>query len=81
MARPLRIEYADAIYHLTGRGNARRPIVRDVVDRDKWMELLQRSVEQHGWRVFAFAWMTNHYGLFFQAAEPNLSRGMQRRVA
>jgi len=77
MASPLRIEYADAIYHLTGRGNARRPIVRDVVDRDKWMELLQRSVEQHGWRVFAFALMTNHYHLFLQTPEPNLSRGMQ----
>jgi len=28
------------------------------VDQDKWLELLQRSVEQHGWRVFAFALMT-----------------------
>jgi len=59
---PPRVEYADAIYHLTSQGYARRPIVRDMADWDKWMELLQRSVEQHGRRVFAFALMTNHYG-------------------
>jgi len=77
MARPLRIEYAHAIYHVTSRGNARQAIVSDVVDRDKWVELLQRSVEQHGWKVFAFALMTNHYHIFLQTPEPNLSKGMQ----
>jgi len=55
MARSLRVESPDAIHHLTSRGNARREIVADDVDRDKWVEFLQRSVERHGWRVFAFA--------------------------
>ena len=77
MARPLRIEYAGAMYHVTSRGNARQRIVTDIVDRDKWVELLQRSAEQHGWRVFAFALMTNHYHIFLQTPEPNLSKGMQ----
>jgi len=77
MARPLRIEFPDAIYHVTSRGNARQAIVRDVVDQDKWMELLQRTVERYGWRLFAFALMTNHYHLFLQTPDPNLSEGMQ----
>ena len=61
MAGPLRIEYENAIYPLTSRGNARQPIVRDDVDRHKWMQLLQRTVDEHRWRLFAFALMTNHY--------------------
>lgn len=46
------------------------------MDRDKWIELLQRSAEQHGWIVFAVALLTNHYRLFLQTPEPNLSKGM-----
>ena len=48
----------------------------DDVDRDKWVELLQRSVEQRGWKVFGFGLLSNR--LFLQSAEPNLSKGMQR---
>lgn len=77
MARPLRVEFAEAIYHLTSRGNARRDIVADDVDRDKWVEQLERTVEQHGWRVFAFALLSNHYHIFLRTPEPNLSKGMQ----
>ena len=47
------------------------------MDRDKWVELLRRSVEEQGWRLFAFALMTNHFHLFVQTPEPNLSKGMQ----
>jgi len=53
MARPLRVEFADAIYHLRSRGNARREIVADEVGGDRWVEPLQRSVGRHGWRGFA----------------------------
>ena len=77
MVRPLRVEFADGIYHLTSRGNARREIVADDVDRDKWVELLQRSVEQHRWRVFGLGLLSNHYHIFLQTPEPNLSKGMQ----
>jgi hypothetical protein len=35
MARPLRIEFAGAVYHVTSRGNARQDIVRDDLDRKK----------------------------------------------
>ncbi len=62
---------------VTSRGNARQPIVMDGANQGKWLELLQRSVGQHGWKMFAFALMTNHYHLFLQTPEPNLSKGMQ----
>ena len=59
------------------RGNERRPIVRDDVDRLRRLEWLQRTVEIHGWRLHAFVLMTNHEHLFLATPQPNLSAGMQ----
>jgi len=73
---PLRIEYA--IYHLTSRGDARQAVATDALDRDKWVESLQHSAEQHGWRIFAFALMTSQLRILLQTPEPNLSKGTQR---
>ena len=76
MARPLRIEYPDAIYQVTARGNERRDIVADDRDRDKWLALLQRTVEVYRWRLFSLALMNTHYHLFVQTPDANLSGGM-----
>lgn len=56
---------------MTGRGIARQEVVTDGAGRDKWIELLQRSAEQHGWRAFPFALLTNHYRRFLQTPEPS----------
>jgi putative transposase len=77
MARPLRIEFAGAIWHVTSRGNERRAIVRDDVDREAWLEVLGQVVEWLGWRLHAYVLMTNHYHLLVETPEPNLSRGMR----
>ena len=76
MARPLRIEYPDAIYHVTARGNARSAIVSDDRDRRKWLRLLADTATRCHWRVFAFALLDNHFHLFLQTPEANLSQGM-----
>jgi len=76
MPRRLRLEYPQAIHHLMARGNARQDIVRDDADRQKWVELLERTVTVHGWELFAFVLMSNHFHLLFRTPEPNLSRGM-----
>ena len=77
MARPLRIEFAGAVYHVMSRGNARQEIVLDDADREKRLDWLRRTVETYGWRLHAFALMRNHDHLFFETPEPNLSAGMQ----
>jgi putative transposase len=77
MARPLRIEYAGALYHVMSRGNEQRPIVKDDVDRRQRLAWLRRTVETYGWRLHAFVLMTNHEHLFVETPEPNLSAGMQ----
>ncbi|MDP6546911.1 MAG: transposase [Phycisphaerae bacterium] len=73
----MRIQFAGALYHVMSRGNEKRPIVRDDIDRNKRLDWLRRTVELYGWRLHAFALMTNHEHLFVETPEPNLSAGMQ----
>lgn len=77
MARPLRIEFAGALYHVMSRGNERRRIVQDDTDRTRRLDWLRRTVETYGWRLHAFALMNNHDHLYVETPEPNLSAGMQ----
>ena len=67
----------DAIQRVTARGNARQDIVADGVDRDKWVDLLKRTLAAEGWRLFAFSLMTSHYHAFLHTPEANLSKGMR----
>ena len=77
LARPLRIQFPGAVYHVISRGNERKPIVRDDDDRENRADWLQCAVETYGWHLFAFVLMTNHEHLFLKTPEPNLSAGMQ----
>jgi len=77
MARPLRIEYPGALYHVISRGNEQRAIVTDDADREKRLEWLKRTVRTYGWHLHAFVLMTNHEHLFVETPDANLSAGMQ----
>lgn len=77
MARPLRIEYEGAVYHVTSRGNAGARIFLDDADRLRFLETLATVVERLGWVCHAYCLMTNHYHLLIETPQPNLSRGMQ----
>lgn len=76
MARPLRIDIEDGLYHVTSRGWERRVVVRDDRDRQRWLELLERVATRCGWRVFAWALLDNHFHLYLRTPQPNLSAGM-----
>jgi len=76
MARPLRIEIEDGVYHVTSRGLERRRIVRDDSDRRKWVDLLDVVAKRRDWRVLAWALMDNHYHLFVRTPHADLSAGM-----
>ena len=78
MSRPLRLEFAGALYHITARGNAREDIFRDDGDRATFLDLLAREIAQQRWRLYAYCLMGNHYHLLIETPEPNLTRGMQR---
>lgn len=78
MARPLRIEYAGAVYHVTSRGNARRAIFRDDRDRARFLSTLKRVTDQYRWLCHAYCLMNNHYHLVVETPEGNLARGMRQ---
>ncbi|HXG59586.1 MAG TPA: transposase [Thermoanaerobaculia bacterium] len=77
MARPLRLEFPGALWHVTSRGNNRKDICFDRIDRTRFVEILGETVTRYRWTLYAWALMTNHYHLFLQTPEPNLSRGMR----
>ena len=78
MSRPLRIEYAEALYHLTGRGNARAPIFFHGNDRLLFLSLVGDIAHRHQWLCHAYCLMDNHYHLLIETRQPNLSKGMRQ---
>jgi REP element-mobilizing transposase RayT len=77
MSRPLRIEFAGALHHITSRGNARQDIYVDDADRERFMAVLAEACEQYRWRCHAYCLMSNHYHLLVETLEATLSAGMR----
>ncbi len=77
MARPLRIEFEGALYHITSRGNAKQAIFADDLDRHGFLELISQAVDRFHWICHAYCLMRNHYHLLVETPEANLSRGMR----
>ena len=78
MARPLRLEFAHALYHVTSRGDRREDIYHDDADRQAWLSLLAQVCKRFNWTVHAYCLMSNHYHLLVETPEPNLSAGMRQ---
>jgi REP element-mobilizing transposase RayT len=76
MARPLRIDIEDGLYHVISRGWERRKIVDDDTDREKWLQLFGRVAERYDWRCFAWVLMDNHFHLLLRTPNADLSSGM-----
>jgi REP element-mobilizing transposase RayT len=78
MARPLRLEYAGALYHVTSRGDRQEDIYFDDDDRVAWLKILDSVCGRFNWVVHAYCQMTNHYHLLVETVDGNLSRGMRQ---
>ena len=76
MARPIRVEYEGAVYHVTARGNERRRIYRSDRDRQRFLETLAETVREHGLRLHGYCLMPNHYHLLVETPRGNLSRAI-----
>jgi REP element-mobilizing transposase RayT len=77
MARPLRIEYPGAFYHITARGNEQKDIVRDDKDRERFLEYLETAAGRYGAVIHVYCLMSNHYHLLLSTPEGNLSQIMR----
>jgi putative transposase len=78
MARPLRIEFPGAVYHVTTRGNARADIFEDDNDRNLFCAVLGQVVKRFNWLCHAYCLMSNHYHLLIETPDGNLSAGMRQ---
>ncbi len=72
MAKPLRLKFADALYHITSRGDRREDIYRDNDDRQLWLETLGLVCERFNWVIHGYCQMTNHYHLIAETIDCNL---------
>jgi putative transposase len=78
MTRPLRLEFAGALDHVTSRGDRREAIYRDDFDRIVWLDVLGSVCERCNFVVHSFCQMNNHYHLLIETVDGNLARGMRR---
>jgi len=78
MARPLRLEFTGALYHVTSRGDGREDIYLSDEDRLAWLETLGQVCTRFNWVCHAYCQMTNHYHIVIETPDANLSRGMRQ---
>jgi REP element-mobilizing transposase RayT len=76
MARPIRVEFAGAVYHVMARGNERREIFRDDTDRQRFVRTMGEMAERFGVLVHVYCLMPNHYHLLVETPRANLSRAL-----
>ena len=77
MARPLRIQFPGALYHVTSRGHRRENIFLADHDRYAWLDILAKVCARFRWIVHAYCQMGNHYHLVIETPDANLARGMR----
>jgi len=78
MARPLRIEYSGAVYHITSRGNEKKSIFKNDGDRKLFLDILTKVNKRFNWVCHAYVLMDNHYHLIIETPDGNLSKGMRQ---
>lgn len=77
MARPLRIEFPGALYHVTSRGNRREPIFTDDTDRHALLGVVARAMERFDAVVLSYCLMGNHCHFVMHTRQANLLRLMR----
>lgn len=78
MSRPLRLEFPNALYHVTSRGNRREAIYEDDEDRSAFLRILETVIADYNWLCHGYCLMDNHYHLIIETPDGNLSQGMRQ---
>jgi len=78
MARPLRLEFPGALYHVTARGNHQEDIYEEDGDRLEFLSVFQEVCDRYNWICHAYCLMSNHYHLLIETPDANLSKGMRQ---
>lgn len=78
MARPLRIEYPGAVYHVTCRGNDKKVIYKDDPDRKRFLDILNQSLTIYNVKLYSYVLMSNHFHLLLETPLGNLGEFMRQ---
>jgi len=78
MARPLRVVFEGALYHVINRGNEKNNIFRDERDYRVFLKLLRETVIEHKWICYGYCLMGNHYHILIETPRANISKGMKK---
>ena len=73
MARPLRIEFPGAVYHVTSRGDRREDIFVDDQDRLALLEVIAQALSRFDAQALSYCLMGNHYHFVLHTRQANLS--------
>jgi REP element-mobilizing transposase RayT len=76
-ARPLRVTYPGAHYHVISRGNGGENIFNTERDRERFLECLEKIALRYYVVIHTYCLMSNHYHLLIETAESNLSAAIQ----
>jgi len=76
MARPLRISFENAFYHITARGIRRENIFYSDRDKHAFIDKMNETFEKYSFICYAYCLMDNHYHLFIKTPFANISEGM-----
>ena len=74
----MRLEFPNALYHVTSRGNAQQNIYLTDADRQQFLNVLNHVCQRYNWVVHAYCLMSNHYHLLIETPDGNLSKGMRQ---
>jgi REP element-mobilizing transposase RayT len=77
MARPLRIQYPEAVYHVMNRGSSRQKVFLQKQDYEAFLNTIDEVHDRWGVEVFAYCLMGNHYHVCLCTPEENLARVMR----
>ena len=77
MARPLRITFPGAFYHITSRGNERKVVFKSKGDREKFLEYLESATQRYNALIHTYCMMDNHYHLLLETPSANLPQIMR----
>jgi REP element-mobilizing transposase RayT len=80
MARPVRLHYRDAVYHVMARGNQDQAVFRDARDHHTFLDTLGEACARTGWQIHAYCPMPNQYSLLLRMPEPNQVGNLEARV-
>ncbi len=78
MARPLRLEYPGAVYHVTSRGNQGNAIFLNDGQREEFLKIIADTGRRYNWICHAYCLMDNHYHLILETPDGNLSKAMRQ---